>query len=208
VLTVRRAGKTVDVTVLPVPVERPSLTDEKKNELVGAIGVTVQRRLVTERQAFTPALKDAGSNLKLMATSFKDLAHKLGTITKVYSPDRDPNSFIGPVGGARISGEVLASNLSPGVKLWQFVLLIASLNLFVGIFNLLPLLPLDGGHIAVVWFEAARDRIRRARGYVGELQRVELTKLMPITYAVVLLVVASTLWLLGADIVNPVKLPQ
>jgi membrane-associated protease RseP (regulator of RpoE activity) len=208
VLTVLRNGKNIDLTVLPVPVDRPSLTDEKKTERVGAIGVSVQRRLVTERQGFAASMKDAGTNLKFMVTSFSDLAHKLGTITKVYSPDRDPTSFIGPVGGARISGEVLASDLSTGVKLWQFVLLIASLNLFVGIFNLLPLLPLDGGHIAVVWFETARDRIRRARGYVGELQRVDLAKLMPITYAVVLLFVLSTLWLLGADIVNPVKLPQ
>jgi membrane-associated protease RseP (regulator of RpoE activity) len=208
VLSVQRDGKKLDLTVLPVPVDRPSLTDEKKNERVGAIGVTVQRRLVTERMGFGASMKDAGSNLKLMFTSFTDLTHKLGTITKVYSSDRDPNTFIGPVGGARISGEVLASDLSTGVKLWQFVLLIASLNLFVGIFNLLPLLPLDGGHIAVVWFETARDRIRRARGYVGELQRVDLAKLMPITYAVVLLFVLSTIWLLGADIVNPVKLPQ
>jgi membrane-associated protease RseP (regulator of RpoE activity) len=86
--------------------------------------------------------------------------------------------------------------------------MLASLNFFVGVFNLLPLLPLDGGHIAVVWFETARDRIRRMRGYVGELQRVDLTKLMPLTYAVVLAFIGLTLWILGADIVNPVKLPQ
>jgi membrane-associated protease RseP (regulator of RpoE activity) len=208
VLSLRRDGKPVQVTVLPVPVDRPSLTDEAKTERVGAIGVTVQRRLITEHQGFTAALKDSGTNLKFMATSFAELGHKLGTITKVYSSDRDPNTFIGPVGGARISGEVLSSDLSTGVKLLQFVLLIASLNLVVGIFNLLPLLPLDGGHVAVLWFEQLRDRFRRMRGYVGELQRVDLTKLMPVTYVVVLLFVGATLWLLGADIVNPVKLPQ
>jgi membrane-associated protease RseP (regulator of RpoE activity) len=209
VLSVLRDGKTVDVTVLPAPVERPSLTDEKKNERVGAIGVQVQRRLVTERQGFSQALKDSGSTMGLIVqaigTTFTD---KLGSITKIYSPDRDPEAFVGPVGAARISGEVLASQETTSVKVLGFIGLMAGLNFFVGVFNLLPLLPLDGGHIAVVWFETLRDRIRRARGYVGELQRVDLTKLMPLTYAVVLAFVGLTLWILGADIVNPVKLTQ
>ena len=86
------------------------------------------------------------------------------------------------------------------------LLLIASLNIFIGAFNLLPLLPLDGGHIAVVWFEAVRDKLRRVRGYTGELQRVDMNKLMPVTFAVVVLFAGFTLFLLGADIVNPITL--
>jgi membrane-associated protease RseP (regulator of RpoE activity) len=209
VLTVLRDGKNLQLTVLPVPVERASLDDPKKIETVGAIGVTVQRRLVTERQGFTQALKDSGTTMglivKAIGTTFTD---KLGTITKIYTPERDINGFVGPVGAGRISGEVLASQETPGVKALSFIGIIAGLNFFVGVFNLLPLLPLDGGHIAVVWFETVRDRLRRARGYVGELQRVDLTKLMPLTYVVVLAFVGLTLWILGADIVNPVKLPQ
>jgi membrane-associated protease RseP (regulator of RpoE activity) len=209
VLTVLRDGKRIQLTVLPVPVDRPSLTDPNKTETVGAIGVSVQRRLVTERQGPVQALKDSGSTMvlivKAIGTTFTD---KLGTVTKLYSPERDPGGLIGPVGAGRISGEVLASQETTGVKALTFIGIIASLNLFVGVFNLLPLLPLDGGHIAVVWFETARDRIRRMRGYVGELQRVDLTKLMPLTYAVVLAFIGLTLWILGADIVNPVKLPQ
>jgi membrane-associated protease RseP (regulator of RpoE activity) len=202
-------GKSRDITVLPVPVERPSLDDESKTERVGAIGVTVQRRLVTERQGAVQALKDSGSTLGLIVKAIgTTLTDKLGTLTKIYTPERDPNGFVGPVGAGRISGEVLASHETNSVKALSFIGLIAGLNFFVGVFNLLPLLPLDGGHIAVVWFETARDRIRRARGYVGELQRVDLTKLMPLTYVVVLAFVGLTLWILGADIVNPVKLPQ
>ena len=204
-----RDGQPVNVTVLPVPVERPSLTDEDETEQVGAIGVTVQRRLATERQGFVQSLQDSGSTMGLIVKSIgSTFTDKLGTITEIYTPERDPNGFVGPVGAGRISGEVLASQETPGVKALSFIGIIAGLNFFVGVFNLLPLLPLDGGHIAVVWFESARDRIRRARGYVGELQRVDLTKLMPLTYVVVLLFVGLTLWILGADIVNPVKLPQ
>jgi membrane-associated protease RseP (regulator of RpoE activity) len=209
VISVLRDGKQLDLTVLPVPVDRPSLTKENQTERVGAIGVTVQRRLVTERQGAAQALKDSGSTMglivKAIGTTFTD---KLGSITKIYTPERDPEAFVGPLGAARISGEVLASQETTGVKVLGFLGLMAGLNFFVGVFNLLPLLPLDGGHIAVVWFETARDRIRRARGYVGELQRVDLTKLMPLTYAVVLAFVGLTLWILGADIVNPVKLTQ
>ena len=208
-LTLLRDAQRVNVTVLPAPVERPSLEDEKKTETVGAIGVNVQRRLVTERQGFVQSLKDSGTTMGLIVTSIKDtLTTKLGTITEIYGPDRDAGGFVGPVGAGRISGEVLASQETTGVKALTFLGIIAGLNFFVGVFNLLPLLPLDGGHIAVVWFETARDRIRRMRGYVGELQRVDLTKLMPLTYAVVLAFIGLTIWIAGADIVNPIKLPQ
>jgi membrane-associated protease RseP (regulator of RpoE activity) len=74
------------------------------------------------------------------------------------------------------------------------------------VFNLLPLLPLDGGHIAVVWFESARDRLRRLRGYTGPFQRVDYNRLLPVTYAVALAFVGLTLFIMGADIVNPISL--
>jgi membrane-associated protease RseP (regulator of RpoE activity) len=209
VLTLLRHGQSVQLTVLPVPVDRPSLKDPKKTETVGAIGVNVQQRLVTQRQGFVQSFKDSGTTMGLIVKSIgTTLTAKLGTVTKLYSPHRDPAGLIGPVGAGRISGEVLASQETTGVKALTFIGIIASLNFFVGVFNLLPLLPLDGGHIAVVWFETARDRLRRMRGYVGELQRVDLTKLMPLTYAVVLAFIGLTVWILGADIVNPVKLPQ
>jgi len=208
-LTVLRDGTRQQLTVTPAAVDRPSLDDPKKTERVGAIGVTVQRRLVTERQGVIQSFQDSGSTLGLIVKSIgTTLTDKLGTITTLYTPQRDPEGFVGPYGAGRISGEVLASHETAGVKLLTFLGIIAGLNFFVGVFNLLPLLPLDGGHIAVLLFEQARDRIRRAFGYVGELQRVDLTKLMPLTYAVVVAFIGLTVWILGADIVNPVRLPQ
>jgi membrane-associated protease RseP (regulator of RpoE activity) len=208
-LTVQRDGKQRQVTVTPAKVLRPSLEDEKVKEEVGAIGVSVQRRLATERVGPVDALKDskesAGLIIKGIGTT---LTEKLGTITKLYGDDRDPEGFIGVYGAGRISGEVLASQETAGVKLLTFLSIMAGLNVFVGVFNLLPLLPLDGGHIAVLLFEQGRDRIRRLFGYRGALQRVDLTKLMPLTYAVVVAFVGLTVWILGADIVNPVRLPQ
>jgi membrane-associated protease RseP (regulator of RpoE activity) len=80
--------------------------------------------------------------------------------------------------------------------------------LFVGIFNLFPLLPLDGGHLAIAGYEEARHRVRRWFGYRGPLRRVDLNKLMPVTYAFVVLLAGVTIYIAGADIVNPIKLTQ
>jgi membrane-associated protease RseP (regulator of RpoE activity) len=206
-VTVERDGELEQLTLTPVGVQRPSLADPARTERVGAIGVQLQLRQATERlgpvEAVGHSVETMGLIVEGIATTFTE---KLGTIADVYGPDRDPQGFIGVVGASRISGEVLASDETWGFKLLGFLGLIAGLNFFVGVFNLLPLLPLDGGHLAVLGYETARDKIRRAFGYRGEVQRVDFTKLLPLTYAVVLLFAGFTLFLLGADIVNPITL--
>ena len=84
--------------------------------------------------------------------------------------------------------------------------MVAGLNLFVGIFNLLPLLPLDGGHIAVTWYESARHKLRRLRGYTGEIRRVDFNKLLPLTYGVAAFFALFTVLLVGADLFNPIRI--
>ena len=210
-LTVERGGERRDLTVTPVAVQRPVLsTDPEKRkqlETVGAIGVAIEFRQGTERLGPIEAVGHSVTTMGEIVTGiWTTFSEKLGTITQVYGPDRDPAGFIGIVGAGRISGEVLASDETLAFKLLGFLGLIAGLNFFVGVFNLLPLLPLDGGHIAVLLFEQARDKLKRLRGYTGELVRVDLTKLLPVTYAVVMFFAGFTLWLLGADIVNPVTL--
>jgi membrane-associated protease RseP (regulator of RpoE activity) len=201
-LTVQRDGASRVIAVTPVQVTRPKTT-----EPIGAIGVSVGQNSATEHLGPVGVVKETGSTIKLLVTgTIETLTHKLGSITRVYSPDRDPGGFVGVVGVGRISGELANLDTSLSDRVAGLLLTLAGLNLFVGVFNLLPLLPLDGGHIAVVWFEAVRDRIRRTRGYTGELQRVDYNRLMPVTFAVVVLFAAFTLFLLGADIVNPITL--
>ncbi len=114
------------------------------------------------------------------------------------------------IGISRVSGDLLSGGggVAAGwdARIGDFLLLVAGVNLFVGVFNLLPLLPLDGGHLAVLGFEQARDKVRRMRGYKGEVKRVDLTKLLPATYAVVAIFGTLTLVLAAADIVNPIHL--
>jgi membrane-associated protease RseP (regulator of RpoE activity) len=204
-------GTTIQVTVkrdgqrLTIPVTPATVTRDKAR--VGAIGVTVQAVYRSEHVGPVAVVTETGSTLKLLVTgTVKTLTEKLGSITTVYGPERDPNGFVGVVGVGRFSGEIANADMPASEKVVNLILLVAGLNFFIGVFNLLPLLPLDGGHIAVVQFEQLRDRVRRLRGYTGELQRVDMNKLLPITFAVVVLFVGFTLFLLGADIVNPITL--
>jgi membrane-associated protease RseP (regulator of RpoE activity) len=87
----------------------------------------------------------------------------------------------------------------------MFVLVLASLNFFLGAFNLLPLLPLDGGHIAVVIFEKLRNMWRNRKGLPNGAP-VDYLKLLPATYVVVVIGGAYMILTLVADIVNPIKL--
>ncbi len=119
---------------------------------------------------------------------------------------RDPNGLVGVVGVARVSGQTIGSDsLSITERLSTFILIIASLNIFVGLFNLLPILPLDGGHMAV----AIADEIR---AFIARLRRrprpaaIDVTLLTPITMVVFVILAALTVLLLVADIVNPVVL--
>lgn len=207
-LRVEREGQERDVTLTPVAVTRPDLQDIDRQVRVGAIGVG--QDLVTKRLGPVAAARESADRLGLIVTgTWTALTEKLPSIANVYDADRDREGVVGAVGAARVSGEVLAAEDLPfAVRVSDFLLLIAGLNLFVGVFNLLPLLPLDGGHLAVVGFEEARHRIRRALGRAGELQRVDMNKLLPLTYAVVLLFVGATVWIMGADIVNPIRLTQ
>ncbi len=208
-LQVRRGDRTVPLRVTPAAVSRVDLTDPARRVTAGTIGIAVQVRQDVVRAGPVASLTASARVLRLFGEGIATtVTHKLGTVTTLYSPNRDPEGFVGIVGAGRISGEVLASHQTWGYKALNLVLIIASLNLFVGLFNLLPLLPLDGGHIAVVWYESARDRLRRARGYRGPLRHVDYDKLMPLTYAVAGTFLIFTVLLVGADIVNPVRLPS
>lgn len=119
----------------------------------------------------------------------------------IFGGERDPETPMSVVGASRLGGELWARGEIP-----TFLVLLATLNFFVGIFNLLPLLPLDGGHIAIAWFEKARSWIyaRLSRPDPG---RVDYYKMMPVTYVVILVMAGFFLLTMAADIVNPIQLP-
>ncbi|GIM93265.1 zinc metalloprotease [Paractinoplanes toevensis] len=118
----------------------------------------------------------------------------------ITGAERDPNTPISVVGVSLIGGEAAA------LGLWSAVLMIfIGLNVFMGFFNLLPLLPLDGGHIAIAWFERARSWVAARLGR-PDPGRVDYLKMMPMTYTVILIGGAFTLLTLTADIINPITI--
>ena len=124
----------------------------------------------------------------------------------VRGEERDPNGLVGVVGVARVSGEAVGSDkLTVMERLATFVLIVASLNIFVGIFNLLPILPLDGGHMAVAIADSIRAFFARLRGRPRPAP-IDVTVLTPITMLVFVVLATLTLLLLVADVINPVTL--
>jgi membrane-associated protease RseP (regulator of RpoE activity) len=124
----------------------------------------------------------------------------------VRGEERDANGLVGVVGVARVSGQAVGSDkLTPMERLATFVLIVASLNIFVGIFNLLPILPLDGGHMAVAIADEIRAFFARLRGRPRPAP-IDVTVLTPITMVVFVILACLTLLLLVADVINPVTL--
>ena len=111
------------------------------------------------------------------------------------------------VGAGDVTGQVLAARIGWQPKAELVLLIIASLNIFVGAFNLLPLLPLDGGHIAVVMYERARAGLARLLGR-PDPGPVDVRRLVPVSVGVFALLVGVGLLLIMADLVNPVHILQ
>jgi membrane-associated protease RseP (regulator of RpoE activity) len=201
-----RGGVEGSARVTPVAVKRS--TADGKIRTVSAIGVgqapdpsvpTTLRYSPTE--AFGQAGRMTALTVGGVVESVKAFPQKIpGLWTAITGGQRDPNSPVSVVGASRISGELVEAGEIP-----TFFLVMASLNLFVGLFNLLPLLPLDGGHIAIAWFEKLRSWIY-ARLRRPDPGRVDYYKLMPLTYTVILIFGAFTLLTVTADIVNPIEI--
>jgi membrane-associated protease RseP (regulator of RpoE activity) len=172
-------------------------------ERVGQIGISpvVATTAHGPIAAFGLAKDQTAAMFEGTFTAMKKFPEKIPKLwSALTGAQRDPETPISVVGASRIGGELFGQG-----DFARFVLLLAGLNFFVGIFNLLPLLPLDGGHIAISWFEKARSwfyaRIGRA-----DPGRVDYYKLMPVTYAVILIFGGFTLLTVAADIVNPITL--
>ena len=165
-----------------------------------------------KRSSVIASVKNAGLVLRDLLTqsitSLVKLPSKIPALwgQTVSGDKRDPNGLVGVVGVARVSGEAIGSaKLSPKERIATFILIVASLNIFVGLFNLLPLLPLDGGHMAVAIADEIRAFLARLRGRARPAA-IDVTSLTPITMVVFVILAALTVLLLVADIVNPVLL--
>jgi membrane-associated protease RseP (regulator of RpoE activity) len=186
-IVVERDGGTVTLTA--VPKERSS------SDKSGIIGVTVGQS-VSSYRSFNP-IEAVPESFSTIGQITRDTGAGLG---RLFSPDgieRYSKNFTGDapekgsqaeserprsiVGIVDIGGELVGGNV------WSLLFLLGAINLIVALFNLIPLLPFDGGHAAVVVYEQAASKIR------GREVRADFRKLVPVTALV--LVVFLTLGL-------------
>ncbi len=205
-VTVLRSGWRLELPVDLVATERENPEDPGELVTVGFLGVEptrIERRATVEEVPgfIWDATWTTGQAVLAVP------ARMVGVWNAAFSGDqRDPNGPIGIVWVSRIGGEVAATTeLDLSQKAFSFLALLAGLNLALFVFNLIPLLPLDGGHVAGALWEGARRQVARWRDR-PDPGPVDVARMLPVAYTVALLLVAMSGLLLYADLVNPVRL--
>ncbi|WP_022888457.1 M50 family metallopeptidase [Agromyces italicus] len=215
-LVVERDGEELTLTVTPMLSERYVLDEngevvtdasgEPRTVQAGFVGIGTMLEKV--QQPVTAVLPAVGQQMNAVAGIILNLPQRMVDVAQAaFGPEeRDPNGPLSLVGVGRAAGEVAALDSVEVVdKAAWMVGILAALNTMLFVFNLIPLLPLDGGHIAGALWEAIR------RGFAKLFRRpdpgpVDLAKLMPITLGVVVIFGAMSALLIYADIVKPVSL--
>ncbi|MDQ0574840.1 M50 family metallopeptidase [Agromyces albus] len=215
-LVVERDGSEVTLTVTPMLSERYA-TDEQGRVVTDAAGdpVTVQAGFVgigaateTVQQPVTAVLPAVGENVAGVAGIILNLPQRMVDVANAaFGPDeRDPNGPMSVVGVGRVAGEIASLDEIPlASKAAGLVGIVGSLNIALFVFNLIPLLPLDGGHIAGALWEGIRRTFAKLF-HRPDPGPVDMAKLMPLTLAVVVILGGMSALLIYADIVKPVAL--
>ncbi len=210
-MVVERDGREVTLTIPMAAIERPVYdpvtgkdTGQKETRNFVGIAPASERQTVAVSAVPSYVWNVTTASVQKIATlpvRMWDLMRQTFT-----SEPRDRDGIVGIVGAGRITGEAVALENTPVLDKTAFVLgLLAGLNLFLFLFNLVPLLPLDGGHVAgAVWesIKRAWARIRR-RPDPGP---VDTAKALPLTYAMsIALVIMGAITVL-ADLIKPITL--
>lgn len=204
-LEVRRGEELLDLPVTVDSVIRLNPTTGQEYT-AGAIGISsapVENALASfgPLEAVPATFVFTGQMMQATAEGLISFPSKIpGVVASIFGAERDLNGPVSVIGASRAGGELVERSM------WEtFWMMLALMNLFLALFNLVPLPPLDGGHIAVILYEKLRDAWRRLRG-LGPGAPVDYTKLMPVTYAMASLLLVVGVFVMVADVVNPVRL--
>jgi membrane-associated protease RseP (regulator of RpoE activity) len=206
VFTIERDGQRQDLTVTPIENTVYATADSQKTISVGFVGVSPAQDYV--RQSVTTVPGFLGTTIKASVSKLVEMPQRVPALFKAtfLGQQRDPQGPIGVVGVSRISGEVFAfDKFTTTEKISYFFQLLAGVNLVLFLFNLLPIYPLDGGHVAGALYEKARASVARVRGR-PDPGPFDIARLMPVAYVVAGLFLALSALLFIADIVNPITL--
>ncbi|WP_440694597.1 M50 family metallopeptidase [Clavibacter nebraskensis] len=173
---------------------------------VGLIGFSPTQAV--QQQPLSAAFTTTGENMAAVGNLILNLPQRLVDVGRAAfgGGERDPNGPMSVVGVGRVAGEIASLDETPvASRASAMIGLVASLNVALGMINLLPLLPLDGGHVLGAVVEGVRRFLAKAFGR-RDPGPVDVAKLMPLTFVVVILFGAMSALLIFADLVNPVRL--
>ncbi len=207
-LTYERAGQqtTVEIPIVPNTL---AVFDDQGNQTGtvtgGFLGVTAASEY--QSQSVGTAFVMTGQFISRAAHAVVTIPARIPALwNSIFDGKPRPlNSPVGIVGAGVISGEILSSDAAATAKIELFLQLLAGFNMSLFLINLLPLLPLDGGHIlgaAIEWVRRGWSKVRRK----ADPGPFDVAKLMPVAYVVALLFIGLSLLTFVADVVNPVKL--
>ena len=205
-IVVERDGRQVTLHTNTMVTPRPTdESDPSKLTPVGFLGVSPTVTYTTGGPIYT--IEQMGGLAKQSAQALATLPVKVWGVAEAIAgvKPRAADSPVSVVGGGRLAGETASAQDFPlKEKLVSLLGLVAGFNFFIGLFNFVPLLPLDGGHIAGALWEAVRRGIARLRrrpdpGYV------DVARLLPVAYVVASFLLVMGVVLIVGDLVVPVQ---
>ena len=206
-ITVERGGQVIELPTVNTIIQPVSdKLDPSSRVEAGFLGVSPGRELVRGGVIETAGQMWNTTQMSVVAlASFPSRVWNVG-VGLVTGAERDINSPISVVGASRVAGEIAVSDSLPVEdRAVTWLSLLGSVNLFVALLNLVPLLPLDGGHVAGALYEALRRGIARLRGR-GDPGPVDTAKMLPVAYVVGGFLLIGGVVLILADIISPIKL--
>jgi membrane-associated protease RseP (regulator of RpoE activity) len=185
---------------------RPDLDDTDEFVEVGFLGV--QPELVREKKGPVFVVTTMGDYTWRTLQALGTLPVKLWEVGQAALgiTERAEDSPMSVVGASRVAGEMASTHEVPVTdRFFSLLMLLGAVNLFIGMLNLVPLLPLDGGHIAGALYEALRRGVARLLGR-PDPGYFDVAKLLPVAYVMAGVILVMSVVLIYADIVAPVRL--
>ena len=203
-----RDGTEHESTVNTLIQSRPASDGSDDLVDVGFLGIQPTTHLVTGGPLYT--LVQMGYTAEQTVEAVIRLPQRVWGVGRAILglQDRDVDSPVSIVGGSRLAGETVSlptDEFSTEKKAVYLLLLIGGFNFFIGAFNFIPLLPLDGGHIASALWEAVRRGFARLRGR-PDPGFVDAARLLPIAYVMASFMLAMSVVLIIGDFVVPLHL--